>query len=164
MSDNPSLDGLPEETQAYIRSLRTESARYRTERNDLRDKYNDVNAKYTEAGTLLSQANTKIDQFATLESTAEQNARRAAELEQAQAKSLVAWKAGLTPEDVDRIKGEKPEEWEADAKTLAERLGGARPRPLPKDGAAPEGNGTPVPKSNPIRDAFAKAGLVPGAE
>lgn len=162
MPDNPSLDGLPEETQAYIRSLRTESARYRTERNEYRDKYNDVNSKYTESGTLLQQANTKLDQYATLESTAEENARKAAELEQNQAKALVAWNAGLTPEDVERIKGEKPEEWEADAAKLAARLGGSRPRPLPKDGAAPEG--TPPPKSNPIRDAFAKAGLVPGAE
>lgn len=159
-----SLDNLPEDVQNYVRSLRTENARYRTERNDYMTKYNEVNGKFTEAGTLLAQANAKLDQFATLESTAEENAKKAAELDQAYAKSLVAWKAGLAPEDVNRIQGEKPEDWEADAKALAARIGSPRPRTLPKDGAAGTGS-TPEPgKEDPIRKAFADAGLLPGLE
>lgn len=164
MPDNPTLDGLPEETQAYIRSLRTENARYRTERNDYRDKYNDVNSKYTEAGNLLAQANTKLDQYATLESTAEEKAKEAARLAQEQTKARIAWDAGLTPEDVDRIKGENEDEWKTDAAKLAQRLGPQR-RVLNKDDAANGGGGgTPTPNTNPIREAFAKAGLLPGAE
>jgi len=162
MTDNPTLDGLPEETQAYIRSLRTENARYRTERNDYRDKYNDVNSKYTEAGTLLSQANQKLDQFATLETTAEENARKLAELTEQQKRDRIAWGSGLTPEDSERLKGSNEDEWKADAAALAARLnpGGRRPpQTLPKDPAAgkpPAGDGN----ENPIRAAFHDAGLL----
>jgi chromosome segregation ATPase len=162
MPDNPSLEGLSEETQTYIRSLRSEAARYRTERNDYQAKYADVNTKYTEAGNLLSQANTKLDQLATVESTAEENAKALATLTEQQERDRIAWGAGLTPEDSERLKGKTKEEWQADATALAARLnpGGRRPpQTLPKDPAAgngPAGDGS----EDPIRAAFASAGLL----
>lgn len=160
MPDNPTLDGLPEDTQAYIRSLRTENARYRTERNDYRDKYNDVNSKYTEAGTLLSQANQKLDQYTTLESTAEEHAKKLAELTEQQKRDRIAWGAGLTPEDSERLKGANEDEWKADAAALAARLNPGGRRTLPKDPAAGKGGNTEPGDENPIRKAFADAGLV----
>lgn len=160
MSDNPTLDGLPEDMQTYIRSLRTENARYRTERNDYRDKYNDVSSKYTEAGNLLAQANQKLDQFATLESTAEETAKRAGEFETKHAKAMAAWGAGLTPEDIDRIQGTTPEEWKADAEKYAARIGATGRRTnLPPDPAA-GGDLTTPPENDPITEAFRKKGLI----
>ncbi len=162
MTDNPTLDGLPEETQNYIRSLRSEAARYRTERNDFQTKYTEVNGKYTEAGQLLAQANQKLDALATVESTAEEKAKEAATLAEQQKRDRIAWAAGLTPEDSERLKGSNEDEWKADAAALAARLnpGGRRaPQTLPKDPAAgkpPAGDGS----DNPIRAAFADAGLL----
>lgn len=157
MPDNPTLDGLPEDVQKYIRELRSEAASYRTERNDYRNKFTEVSTKYAESGTLLEQANAKLDKFATVESVAEDNAKRAAELEQKYAKATIAWDAGLSKDDVDRIKGDKPEEWQSDAAELAKRIG-KTPRTLPKDDAARAATPS-AGKENPILKAFEDAGF-----
>jgi chromosome segregation ATPase len=161
MTDNPTIDHLPEETQTYIRQLRSEAAKYRTERNDFQTKYNEVNTKYTEAGNLLQQANTQLDKFATLESTAEENAKRLAELEQVRQRESIAWEAGLTPEDAGRLQGANADEWKADAEKLAARLNPSGRRRLTPDPAAAGAQDTVIPgNEDPIRKAFLDAGVL----
>ena len=161
MTDNPSLDGLSEETQTYIRSLRSEAAKYRTERNEYQTKYNEVNSKYTEAGNLLQQANQKLDQYATLESTAEENAKTLATLTEQQKRDQIAWAAGLTPDDSGRLQGSNEDEWKADAEKLAQRLApNGRRTNLSKDPAAGKSGDVNPGDEDPIRKAFADQGLL----
>jgi len=162
MTDNQTIDHFTEEAQTYIRQLRSEAARYRTEKNEYQAKYNEVNTKYTEAGNLLQQANTQLDKFATLESTAEENAKRLAELEQTRQRESIAWEAGLTPEDAGRLQGANADEWKADAEKLAARLSpsGRRRTNLAPDPAALSGEPTIPGNEDPIRKAFSDAGLI----
>lgn len=160
MTDTQSIDHLPEETQTYIRQLRSEAAKYRTEKNDYQTRYNEVSAKYTEAGNLLQQANTQLDKFATLESTAEENAKRLAELEQTRQRESIAWEAGLTPEDAGRLQGANADEWKADAEKLAARLNSSSRRRLAPDPAAAGGEPVIPGNEDPIRKAFSDAGLL----
>jgi len=160
MTDNQSIDHFTEEAQTYIRELRSEAARYRTEKNDYQRRYNEVSTKYTEAGNLLQQANTQLDKFATLESTAEENAKRLAELEQTRQREAIAWEAGLTPEDAGRLQGSNADEWKADADKLAARLNPSGRRRLTPDPAAAGGEPVIPGDENPIRKAFTDAGLL----
>lgn len=160
MTDNPTLDGLSEETQSYIRSLRSEAARYRTERNEVQTKLAEVSTKYAESGSLLQAANTRLDEFSAIKDASEKNAADLARVSTERERERIAWAAGLTPEDAPRLQGKDATEWETDAKALASRLGGKRPV-LPKDGAADRSGGTPNPgDENPIRKAFADSGLI----
>jgi uncharacterized coiled-coil DUF342 family protein len=162
MTDNPSLDGLSDETQSYIRSLRAEAARYRTERNDANTKLTEVTTKYAESGSLLQTANTQLSELSAIKDTSEKNAADLAKVTAERERENIAWAAGLTPEDATRLQGATPEELKADAEKLAARLGpNGRRTPLPKDPAAGSQQGTPKPGTeDPIRAAFAKAGLV----
>lgn len=164
MTDNPTLDGLSEETQSYIRSLRAEAARYRTERNENATKLAEVSTKYAESGSLLQVANTKLDEFSAIKDVAEKSSADLAALQAVHARESVAWAAGLTPEDAPRLQGANETEWKADAEKLAARLGpanGRRTVPIPKDGAADRSGGTPNPgDEDPIRKAFRDSGLI----
>lgn len=152
-----SIAHLDEETQAYIRELRTESGRHRNERNEARAERDRLTEKYTEAGELLKQANEKVGQFQTLEGTVEETAKANEALKLQRDKELAAWKAGLLPEDVDRIKGDTAEDWEKDATELASRLGRKAPG-IPTDPAAGAGTGDGGTK-DPITEAFREAGF-----
>lgn len=152
-----SIDHLDEETQAYIRQLRTESGRHRTERNEARAERDRLNEKYSEAGELLKAANEKVGEFQGLESTVEETAKAHEELRLKREKELAAWKAGLLPDDVDRIKGESAEDWEKDAAELATRLGRKVPG-IPRDPAAGDPDDGPA-KKDPIAEAFREAGF-----
>lgn len=162
MPDNPSLEGLSEETQAYIRSLRAEAARYRTERNDANTKLAEVSTKYAESGSLLQAANTQLSELSAVKDSNDKNAADLAKVQAERERDSIAWAAGLTPEDATRLQGNTAEELKADAEKLAARLGATKGRPnLPKDDAAGSQQGTPDPgKESPIRKAFVDAGLV----
>lgn len=147
MPDDLSLDGLPDDTVNYIKSLRQEAARYRTERNEIKTKYED-------AGTLLATANSKLDEFSAMETQLETTVNQQTELQTNFDKLRAAAKFGI-PEEVDRLKGSKYEEWEADAESLAVKLGNRKPT-ITKDAAATEK--PKPPKSDPITEAFRKEG------
>lgn len=160
MTDNPSLDGLSDETQSYIRSLRAEAARYRTERNDANTKHAEIATKYAEAGSLLQTANTQLSELSAIKDTNEKNAADLAKVTEDRTREKIAWAAGLAPEDAPRLQGASADEWKADAEALAKRLGpGAGRTTIPKDPAAGTQSGTPATES-PIRKAFVDAGLV----
>jgi chromosome segregation ATPase len=150
MPDDFKLDELPEGAQAYIRELRAESARYRTERNEFRD-------KYTDAGALLQTANEQIDAAKEWETKYESLLTDNSKLSSKHDRLLAAAKFGI-PEEADRLKGEKYEDWEADAKALAEKFGSGKPPGLPKDPAAEEP--PKEPKDDPITKAFRDAGVL----
>lgn len=161
MTDNPSLDGLSDETQSYIRSLRAEAARYRTERNDANTKLTEVTTKYAESGSLLQTANTQLAELSAVKDSNDKNAADLAKANALRERDSIAWAAGLTPEDADRLKGATPEELKADAAALAARLGTKGRTVLTKDGAAAGSTGsTPPGDEDPIRKAFADAGLL----
>jgi len=145
-----SIDHLDEETQTYIRSLRSENAKFRTEKNDFQ-------TKYAESAGLMADANKKLEEFGALQSTHEKFLTEF-EKEKDRANRLAAVaKFKLDPdEDLERLKGSTLEELTADAEKLAVRLGGVKPS-IPLDPAAkdkPE-----APKIDPIAKAFKDAGL-----
>lgn len=164
MTDNPTLDGLSEETQSYIRSLRAEAARYRTERNENQTKLAEVTSKYAEAGSLLQTANASLSELSAIKDANEKNAADLAKVTALRERETIAWAAGLTPEDAGRLQGATAEELKADAAKLAARVipaNGRRPAVIPKDPAAGTGVQTPEPgDENPIRKAFADVGLI----
>lgn len=156
-----SIADLPQETQDYIRSLRSEAAKYRTERNDEAAKAAELATKYAEAGSLLQKANQDLSELSAVKDANEKNsadlAKTTSELERAR----IAWEAGLTPEDIPRLQGSTPEELKADAEKMAARLGAGGRRTPPKDPAAggtPSGDGAG--KNDGIRKAFEDAGLL----
>lgn len=150
MPDDFNLDDLPEGAQKYIRDLRSESARYRTERNEFRDKYAD-------AGDLLKTANEKIEAAKEWETKYESALTDNSKLTSQYDRLRAAAKFGIS-EEADRLKGEKYEDWEADAKALAEKFGNRKPDPLQKDPAAEEP--PKEPKDDPISKAFRDAGFL----
>lgn len=162
MTENTSLDGLSEETQSYIRSLRAEAARYRTERNENQTKLAEVTAKYAEAGSLLQTANTKLDELSAIKDTNETNSAELARVKALHERETIAWDAGLTREDAARLVGSTPEELKADAAKLAARVVPSNGRrPVPPDPAADRNGVTPGPdEENPIKKAFRDAGMI----
>jgi chromosome segregation ATPase len=161
MSDNFSIDGLPEETQNYIRSLRSEAAKYRTERNEVQTKLTEVTTKYAESASAMQAANTKLDELSAIKDASEKNAADLAKLTALRERETIAWSAGLTVEDAARLQGANADELKADAEKLAARLGTKGRVPIPKDGAAPESGKTDdVGNEDPIKKAFRDAGLL----
>jgi chromosome segregation ATPase len=150
MADDFDINELPDAARDYIKSLRAESARYRIERNDFRD-------KYTEAGTLIEQANQKVDQATEWETKYSTLETKNGDLEKQLGKLTAAAKFGI-PDEVDRLKGSTPEEWEADAQSLAEKFGSNKPTGIPKDPAAKDKPEDP--KDDPITAAFRAAGVL----
>lgn len=156
-----SISDLPQETQDYIRGLRSEAAKYRTERNEKANEAAELATKYAEAGSLLQKANQDLSELSAVKDANEKNsadlAKTAAQLE----RDRIAWAAGLTPEDAPRLQGSTPEELKADAEKMAVRLNTGGRRTPPKDPAA--GGGTPpegAGKNSGIRKAFEDAGLL----
>lgn len=150
MSDDLSLDSLPENTQEYIRELRKEAARYRTERNEL-------NTKYTEAGNLLAEANKRLDEFSAMETRLEEETNKNLGLSTKYDKLRAAAKFGI-PEEVDRLQGSTYEEWETDAESLSAKLKTGK-TVLPKDPAAGDKPSDPS-ATDPLVKAFRDAGYV----
>lgn len=110
------FESLPQGWQNEVARLRNEAAKHRT-------LYSEVNTKWTEAQPLIEKANQRI---AELE---DNDGKNAAELALAQAmlgKTHAAVKAGLPADFAERLKGESADEWESDAKTLAETFGTKR--------------------------------------
>lgn len=149
MADDFDINELPDAARDYIKSLRAESARYRIERNEFRD-------KYTEAGTLIEQANQKVDKASEWETKVSDLETKNGDLEKKLGKLTAAAKFGI-PDEVDRLKGSTPEEWEEDAKSLSEKFG-SKPPGIPKDPAA--GEKPKDPKDDPITRAFRDAGVL----
>jgi hypothetical protein len=150
MADDFDINELPDSARDYIKSLRAESARYRIERNDFRD-------KYTEAGTLIEKANEKVDKATEWETKYSDLETKNGDLQKQLGKLTAAAKFGI-PDEVGRLQGTTPEEWEADAKSLSEKFGSGKPSGIPKDPAAkdkPE-----EPKDDPITAAFRAAGVL----
>lgn len=142
MTDDLSLDGLPEETVKYIKQLRQEAAGYRTERNSLQSKYDD-------AGTLLKKANDRLDEFSAMETQLETVVKEKTEYSTKYDKLRAAAQHGI-PDEVDRLQGSTYDEWVKDAEALAGKI---KPgKTLPKDPAA--GTKTPAVKNDPITEAF----------
>lgn len=149
MPDDFNLDELPDGAQKYIRDLRAESARYRTERNDFRD-------KYAGAGDALREANQRIEAAKEWETKYESLLTDNSKLSSQYDRLRAAAKFGIS-EEADRLKGEKYEDWEDDARALAEKFGSKKPE-LPKDPAAQEP--PKEPKDDPITKAFRDAGIL----
>lgn len=149
MAEDLSLDGLPEDTQEYIRKLRKEAAGYRTERNEFRDKYD-------QAGDLLKQANDKLDGFSALEDQLEKTRNEKISFEENYDRLRAAAEFGI-PDEADRLKGKNYDEWKADAENLSQKFGGKKST-LTKDPAAgktPKGE-----QDDPITAAWRKSGLL----
>lgn len=150
MTDDKTIDHLDAETQTYIRSLRSENARFRTEKNDFQSKYND-------SASLMAEANKKLGEFETLQSTYEKTLTEIEKEKDRSNRLAAVAKFKLDPdEDMDRLKGSTLEELTADAEKLAARLGGVKPV-IPLDPAAKEKPAAP--KVDPIAQAFKDAGL-----
>lgn len=119
--------------EAYVRSLRTESAKHRT----------DLRAKETEASELAARVQTFEAERPALES-------RATTAEAQAQKYRVALEKGLPLELAERLSGATPEELAADADVLAGLLGSKTP-------PADLGQGTrqppPAPKAG-VNDAL----------
>jgi chromosome segregation ATPase len=149
MADDFDINELPDPARDYIKALRAEAAQYRVERNNFRD-------KYTEAGTLIEQANQKVDQATEWQTKYSALETTNGDLEKQIGRLTAAAKYGI-PEEVDRLKGSTPEEWEEDAKSLSEKFGSGKPTGLAKDPAAKEK--PEEPKDDPIKKAFRDAGI-----
>lgn len=119
----PAFESLPQYWQDYYGKLRRENASHRTKANEWQNKARDLEAKYTEAGQLLETANKRLEGVGQLE---DQHEKDMAEVEAAKAeagKVRAAASAGLPVDFADRLKGANAEEWQADAKALAEHFG-----------------------------------------
>jgi hypothetical protein len=103
----------------------------------------------------LGTANQRLSEYDSVKSTLETTLTENSTLTQQYDKLRAAAKFGI-PDEVDRLKGSKYEDWEADAKDLAEKLGKKTPV-VPKDDAAGDTPGDA--KDDPISAAFKAAGL-----
>lgn len=147
-TETEGLESLPESWQKTFKSLRAENAKYRT-------KVNEVESKYIEAGELLKAANNKLDSYSKLE---DDHARTLAELSEAQTvhgRLKAAVDAGI-PSWADRLQGSSPEEWEADAKKLAEQIGAQKPPTGFNDTSQGKGS-VPALNSDELTRGFARA-------
>lgn len=120
----PAFDTLPQYWQDYYGKLRRENAGHRTKSNEWQAKYEDVNGKYAESGKLLETANKRLENLGQLEDQHEKDLAEIEAHKAASARLHAAASAGLPVDFADRLKGDKPEEWAADAKTLAEQFNG----------------------------------------
>lgn len=150
MTDEKTIDHLDEETQKYIRALRSENAKFRNEKNDFQTKYN-------ESAGLMAAANKKLEEFDGFKSEHEKFLVEFENEKLRASKLFAAAKHGLDPdEDLDRLKGSTQDDFLADAEKLAARLGGVKPS-IPLDPAAKQPPAAP--KLDPIDKAFKDAGL-----
>lgn len=150
MADEFNMAELPNSAQDYIRSLRTENARYRTERNDFKDKYAD-------AGEALREAGAKVSEFTKFQEDHEKLVTEKSAIEAKFNRLSVASEFGIASH-ADRLKGSTMDELKTDAEALAKQFGAKTPG-VPKDPAAGKPPVDYAGKANPLAQAFRDAGF-----